>query len=105
MALRFFPTIAHEARSVREAMSLRSKRLSLPSALRHPGLVFESFIVPFVHRISIVADELGDALTCRGADTVRRRTSYYDMGIGAPEVIVLAALAVLVGIVVMGRLG
>ncbi len=105
VALRFFPTIAREARSVREAMSLRSKRLSLPSALRHPGLVFESFIVPFVHRISIVADELGDALTCRGADTVRRRTSYYDMGIGAPEVIVLAALAVLVGIVVMGRLG
>lgn len=56
---------------MREAMALRNERFSLARALRHPGEVFECFIVPFVHRISIVADELGDAHNVPGAPIPR----------------------------------
>ena len=105
VALRFFPTIGREARSVREAMALRNERFSLARAIRHPGELFECFIVPFVHRISIVADELGDAITCRGADTSRRRTSYYDMRLGMQDAIVLLVLALLLAFTVAGRMG
>ncbi len=105
VALRFFPTIGREARSVREAMALHNERFSLLRVLGHPGEVFECFIVPFVHRISIVADELGDAITCRGADTSRRRTSYYCMRLGMWDVIVLLVLALLLAFTIMGRMG
>lgn len=105
VALRFFPTIGREAHSVREAMALRNERFSLARALRHPGEVFECFIVPFVHRISIVADELGDAITCRGADTSRKRTSYYDMRLGIADYIVVLILAILLAWTIAGRIG
>lgn len=105
VALRFFPTIGREACSVREAMALRNERFSLARTIRHPGELFECFIVPFVHRISIVADELGDAITCRGADTSRRRTSYYDMRLGMQDVIVLLVLALLLAFTIAGRMG
>lgn len=105
VALRFFPTIGREARSVREAMALRNERFSLAWALRHPGALFECFIVPFVHRISIVADELGDAITCRGADTSRKRTSYYDMQLGIADCIVLLVLAILLALTIASRMG
>lgn len=105
VALRFFPAIGREARSVREAMALRNERFSLARALRHPGELFECFIVPFVHRVSIVADELGDAITCRGADTSRRRTSYYAMRLGAADCIVLLVLAMLLALTIAGRMG
>lgn len=55
VALRFFPTIAREARSVSDAMRLRNERLTALSLLKSPGALFESFVVPFVNRISIVA--------------------------------------------------
>lgn len=105
VALRFFPTIAREGRSVREAMRLRGEQFSLPHALRHPSAFFEGFIVPFIHRISIVADELGDAITCRGADTTRRRTSYRDVRMGMVDVMAIAILLVLVVATVIGILG
>lgn len=105
VALRFFPAIGREARSVREAMALRNERFSLARALRHPGELFECFIVPFVHRVSIVADELGDAITCRGADTSRRRTSYYAMRLGAADCIVLLVLAMLLALTIAGQMG
>lgn len=105
VALRFFPTIGREARSVREAMRLRGERFSPARAICHPGALFEGFIVPFIHRISIVADELGDAVMCRGADTSRRRTSYHELSIGLPEILVMAAIAALLVFTVLGKLG
>lgn len=105
VALRFFPAIGREARSVREAMALRNERFSLARTFQHPGELFECFIVPFIHRISIVADELGDAITCRGADTSRRRTSYYDMRLGVADYIVLLGLAILLALTIASRIG
>ena len=105
VALRFFPTIAREAHSVRDAMKLRDERFSIFYALRHPAALFESFIVPFIHRISIVADELGDAVMARGADTARRRTSLYEMRFKIPDLVVFLAVVALLAIVVAGRLG
>lgn len=104
VALRFFPTIAREARSVNDAMRLRNERLTALSILKSPGAFFESFVVPFVNRISIVADELGDAVMARGGDTTRRRTSLYEARVGLPDIILLLAVLVLLALVVVGRL-
>lgn len=104
VALRFFPTIAREARSVSEAMKLRNERMTILVVLKSPGVFFESFIVPFINRISIVADELGDAVMARGADTSRRRTSLYESRFRISDIVFsLAAIALLVT-VVAGRL-
>lgn len=104
VALRFFPTIAREARSVSEAMRLRNEHLTALTILKSPGALFESFIVPFVNRISIVADELGDAVMARGGDTTRRRTSLYETRFGLPDAVLSLAVIALLVAVVAGRL-
>ena len=85
-------------------MRLRNERLTALSILKSPGAFFESFIVPFVNRISIVADELGDAVMARGGDTTRRRTSLYEAKIGLPDIILSLAVLALLTVVVVGRL-
>lgn len=104
VALRFFPTIAREARSVSDAMKLRNERLTVLSAIRHPEALFESFIVPFINRISIVADELGDAVMSRGGDTSRRRTSLYKAKLGLSDAVLVSAVVVLLAVALAGRL-
>lgn len=87
-----------------EAMKLRNERMTILVVLKSPGVFFESFIVPFINRISIVADELGDAVMARGADTSRRRTSLYESRFRISDIVFsLAAIALLVT-VVAGRL-
>lgn len=104
VALRFFPTIAREARSVSDAMKLRNERMTILTIFKSPGVFFESFIVPFVNRISIVADELGDAVMARGGDTSRRRTSLYESRFRLPDIIFSLAVIALLVTVVAGRL-
>ena len=53
--------------------------------------------------MSIVADELGDAVMARGVETTRRRGSYHELRIGALDVVVLAAALVLVAAAVAGK--
>lgn len=60
-------------------------------------------MVPYLHRVSIVADELGDAVMARGVETTRRRGSYHELRIGALDVVVLAAALVLVAAAVAGK--
>ena len=103
VVIRFFPTIAREARAVREAMLTRGLRLTPAAILRHPAGLLENFMVPYLHRVSIVADELGDAVMARGVETTRRRGSYHELRIGALDVVVLVAAVALVAAAVAGK--
>lgn len=103
VGMRFFPTIAREARAVREAMLTRGLRLTPAAILRHPAGLLENFMVPYLHRVSIVADELGDAVMARGVETTRRRGSYHELRIGALDVVVLVAAVTLVAAAVAGK--
>lgn len=103
VGMRFFPTIAREARAVREAMLTRGLRLTPTAILRHPAGLLENFMVPYLHRVSIVADELGDAVMARGVETTRRRGSYHELRLGALDVVVLVAAVALVVAAVAGK--
>ena len=103
VALRFFPAIGHEARAVREAMTVSGHRITFSNVVKRPSMMFEGFIVPFIHRVSIVADELGDAITCRGVDTRRRRTCYIEQKFGFIDAAVILIVALLLAFVIVGR--
>lgn len=82
MVLRFFPTLAAEARAVSDSMKLRGVRLSAGNVLRHPLKMIECFAVPLILRISVVTDEISRAATVRGIDSNHERTSLYPLRIG-----------------------
>lgn len=103
VGMRFFPTIAREARAVREAMLTRGIRLTPARIVRHPSTVLENFMVPYIHRISIVADELGDAVMARGVETTRKRSCYRQLSIKALDVIVLVFSLLLVVAAIVGK--
>lgn len=88
---------------MREAMLTRGLRLTPAAILRHPAGLLENFMVPYLHRVSIVADELGDAVMARGVETTRRRGSYHELRIGALDVVVLVAAVALVAAAVAGK--
>lgn len=97
VALRFAPTMAGEFVSVVEAMRVRGMALTPASVVRHPIRIMENLLVPVMSRLSIVADELSNAAVVRGIDSDRPRTSYYDLRIGAGDVVFgLAFIAVVV---------
>lgn len=101
VALRFFPTVAREARAVREAMLTRGIHLDPKTIITRPRALLENFMVPFIHRISIVADELGDAVMVRGIEAGQKRTCYHSLRLGAVDVIVLlVALGLLASAIV-----
>lgn len=103
VALRFFPTAAREARAVREAMLTRGVRLTPKAIVSHPKLLLESFMVPFIHRISIVADELGDAVMVRGIEAPVKRTCYHELRLRALDVLVIVATGVLLAGAICGK--
>ncbi len=103
VGMRFFPTIACEAQAVREAMLTRGIRLTPARIVRHPGTLLENFMVPYIHRISIVADELGDAVMARGVETTRKRSCYRRLSIKALDVIVLVLALLLVAVAIVGK--
>ncbi|MCI8424331.1 MAG: energy-coupling factor transporter transmembrane protein EcfT [Adlercreutzia sp.] len=103
VGLRFFPTALREARAVREAMTTRGIRLTPAAIVRHPALLLENFMVPYLHRISLVADELGDAVMARGVETTRKRTCYYPMRLGVLDGVTLVLAAVLAVAAVVGK--
>lgn len=93
VALRFFPTAAREAQAVREAMRTRGIRITPKTLVTRPAALLENFMVPFIHRLSVVADDLGNAVMVRGIETAGKRTSYYELRIGVADVVVVAVVA------------
>ena len=56
VALRFFPTMAGEFRSVVEALRIRGMAITIKTVISHPVQVMEWILVPVMNRLSIVAD-------------------------------------------------
>lgn len=77
IALRFFPTIWREFKAVLDAMKTRGVRVGPVMLARHPVATIERMLVPIVGRLSIVADDLGNAVVARGGEASRKRTSFY----------------------------
>ncbi|WP_451917998.1 energy-coupling factor transporter transmembrane component T [Adlercreutzia rubneri] len=103
VGLRFFPTIAREARAVREAMLTRGIRLTPAAIVANPAGLLENFMVPYIHRISLVADELGDAVMARGVETSRPRTSYHELRVTPLDGVVVAVAVLLAAAAVAGK--
>ena len=103
VGLRFFPTIAREARAVREAMLTRGIRLTPAAIVANPAGLLENFMVPYIHRISLVADELGDAVMARGVETSRPRTSYHELRVTPLDGVVVAVAVLLAVAAVAGK--
>lgn len=87
--LRFAPTLGQEFSAVRDAMKVRGIALTPARAVCHPVQVIENLLVPVVGRVGIVADELANAAAVRGIDAPERRTSYYELRLGVPDVLLL----------------
>ncbi|WP_283170040.1 energy-coupling factor transporter transmembrane component T family protein [Curtanaerobium respiraculi] len=96
VALRFLPSLRREFKAVFEAMKIRGLISSPLDALLHPARIVERIMVPVIGRVGIIADELGNAVVARGADTDRRRSSYYALRIGVPDAALIAAEVTLV---------
>lgn len=105
VALRFFPTMRREFVAVFEAMRVRGVALTPASVVRHPLRCLERVMVPVMSRLSIVADELGNAAMVRGIDAQMRRTSYYALSVQAVDVALLAWFALIALLVVLLKVG
>ena len=105
VALRFVPTLAREFRAVGEAMRVRGMASSPLAVAAHPARTVERLMVPVIGRVGIIADELGNAVVARGADTARRRSSYYVLRVQAADVLLLVVEYALFAAMVLARLG
>lgn len=96
VALRFFPMVGVEFRTVSDAMRTRGISFSPVAVLRHPMRTLEQLMVPVVGRTGSIADELGDSVVVRGAQTNRRRTSYYLMRLTSADLMIMGIAVVIV---------
>ena len=105
VALRFVPTLAHEFKAVAEAMRIRGLASSPVAVVAHPARTVEHLMVPVIGRLGIIADELGNAVVARGADTNRKRSSYYDLHIRAADIALLVIEYALFAAMVLAKIG
>ena len=103
--LRFFPTISEEFRSIKSAMLVRGIPLNVKNSILHPAATTEFVLVPLISRLSIVSDELSAAALTRGIETPQKRTSYYELRIGVPDVILFLLLFLLMLMAYLPKLG
>lgn len=92
--LRYIPTFRREFSYIKEAMRLRN----VPYTIRRPVKSFEFFLVPQLFRCAILAEEITSAGLVKGITNPVRRSSYYDMRMGAVDYIL--CLILILGLVV-----
>lgn len=95
IAVRFPSALHREFRAVFEAMRTRGLITSPASAALHPARTAGCLMVPLIARVGTIADELGNAVISRGADTERRRSSYWELRVGVRDAVLLLALIAL----------
>ena len=103
--LRFFPTIAEEFRSIKNAMLVRGIPLNIKNSILHPAATTEFVLVPLISRLSIVSDELSAAALTRGIEATQQRTSYYELKIGWADVALFILLFLLLLVAYLPKLG
>lgn len=79
VVIRFFPTIVHDYRSIRDAMALRGIASGRLGALRHPAQTLEFVIVPLLMNATIVSRDLSAAALTKGLGLPGRHTCMVDV--------------------------
>lgn len=79
VALRFFPTVGEELRTIRDGMRLRGLSPLSWRAVTRPVMTIESLYVPLMMRSMKVADDLAVSAASRGADNPGPRTSLREL--------------------------
>jgi energy-coupling factor transport system permease protein len=99
--LRFLPTIADEARAVRDAMRLRG--IGGPGGLlRHPVRSIEYFAVPLIASALRAAEDLSAAALLRGLGSHVRPTAMHPPRFGPADLAVVLLAAVLAATTLLG---
>ncbi|KAB7790623.1 energy-coupling factor transporter transmembrane component T [Bifidobacterium leontopitheci] len=79
VVIRFFPTIARDYRSIRDAMALRGIASGRLGVLRHPVQTLEFVIVPLLMNATIVSRDLSAAALTKGLGLPGRHTSMIEI--------------------------
>ena len=79
VALRFFPTVSEELRTIRDGMRLRGLSPLPWRAVTRPMMTIEALYVPLMMRSMKVADDLAVSAASRGADNPGPRTSLREL--------------------------
>ena len=74
ITLRYFPTMAEEWSSIKDAMALRGISVSPAGTLCHPVRIMEYVYVPMLVSASKISDEITQAAITRGIDHFGRRS-------------------------------
>ena len=83
-------------------MTLSPLCVKWSSLRKHPGIIFEGFIVPLLVRSSTVADELSAASITRGLDNPMLRTAFIKLDMKLRDIfITLIFVSGFVGIFIM----
>lgn len=79
VAMRFFPTIMQEQRSLKESLKIRKISVSPLQFLIHPVRTSEYMIVPILIRSLKTADELAASALVRGIESDCKKTILYPL--------------------------
>ena len=93
VVVRFFPTIAHDYRRIREAMALRGIARGRFAPLRHPVASLEHVLTPLLMNAAFVARDLSVAALTKGLGIRGERTCMTPIRMRRHDWIAMAACA------------
>ncbi|MGX4685822.1 energy-coupling factor transporter transmembrane component T [Vagococcus sp. JNUCC 83] len=92
---RFFPTLRHDFKSIRQAMKFRGIYLSVSQVVRHPIQTMEYFLVPILKQVDYTAQELSAAALVRGLGYEGQHTSVISIKLKLQDYLLICSLLVL----------
>lgn len=92
---RFFPTLRHDFKSIRQAMKCRGIYLSFSQVVKHPIQTMEYFLVPILKQVDYTAQELSATALVRGLGYEGQHTSVISIRLKVQDYLLLASLLVL----------
>lgn len=88
--LRFMPSVVAECRQIRYAMRIRGVAVTWKRLWRQPFETLSYAMVPLLIRSLFIGEELARAAVARGIEASGGKTSLYEIGLRARDVIVAA---------------
>lgn len=89
--MRFFPSLAQEYRSIRNAQKFRGVGVGFWNALLHLPQVLSCLLIPLIIRITKISEELSASVTVRGVRFGGEVTSYRPIRFAKKDAVFLAA--------------
>lgn len=105
VAFRFLPTLAEEFIAIKDAMKSRGKSFEIVDFLLHPVKTVAALLIPLIAHVGIIADELGNSIMVRGAETSEPRTSYREITISLFDYLIFCLCIALFIFSLLSRLG